>query len=149
MEAILSSPRSRVQGFLAAGHVCTVMGYKEYEPLAAKYRVPIVVTGFEPLDILQGVYMCVQQLEEGRAEVENQYARAVRREGNVPAQQTRARSVRGRAAQVARHRRDSAERAGAAATRIAAFDAEQRFGVADMTADEPTECISGLVLQGR
>ena len=87
MEAILSSSRNRVQGFLAAGHVCTVMGFAEYEPIAAKYRVPIVVTGFEPLDILQGVLMCVEQLEEGRAEVENQYARAVRRGGNVPAQQ--------------------------------------------------------------
>jgi hydrogenase expression/formation protein HypD len=82
MEAILSSPSNRVQGFLAAGHVCTVMGYAEYEPIASKYRVPIVVTGFEPLDILQGVLMCVKQLEEGRAEVENQYARSVRREGN-------------------------------------------------------------------
>ena len=80
MEAILVVAGNRVQGFLAAGHVCTVMGYTEYEPIAAKYRVPIVVTGFEPLDILQGVYMCVKQLEEGRAEVENQYARAVRRE---------------------------------------------------------------------
>ena len=88
MEAILSSSTNLVQGFLAAGHVCTVMGFTEYEPLAAKYRVPIVVTGFEPLDLLQGVYMCVKQLEEGRAEVENQYARAVRREGNVPAQDT-------------------------------------------------------------
>ena len=76
-----------MQGFLAAGHVCTIMGFTEYEPIAAKYRVPIVVTGFEPLDILQGVLMCVKQLEEGRAEVENQYARAVRRDGNVPAQQ--------------------------------------------------------------
>ena len=82
MEAILSSPNNKVQGFLAAGHVCTVMGYTEYEPLSKKYKVPIVVTGFEPLDILQGIYLCVKQLEEGRAEVENQYARAVRREGN-------------------------------------------------------------------
>ena len=72
MEAILSSSINRVQGFLAAGHVCTVMGYEEYGPIAAKYQVPIVMTGFEPLDILQGVYMCVKQLEEGRAEVENQ-----------------------------------------------------------------------------
>ena len=71
MEAILSSPINRVQGFLAAGHVCTVMGYTEYEPIAKKYNVPIVVTGFEPLDILQGVYMCVKQLEDGRAEVES------------------------------------------------------------------------------
>ena len=75
MEALLSSPDCRVQGFLAAGHVCAVMGCAEYEPIAAKYRVPIVVTGFEPLDILQGVLMCVRQLEEGRAEVENQYTR--------------------------------------------------------------------------
>ena len=87
MEAILASPGNRVQGFLAAGHVCTVMGTAEYEPIAKKYRVPIVVTGFEPVDILQGLYLCVRQLEEGRAEVENQYARSVRREGNPAAVQ--------------------------------------------------------------
>src|SRR5271167_1591320 len=87
MEALLSSSNCVVQGFLAAGHVCTVMGYEEYEPIAKKYKVPIVVTGFEPLDLLHGIYMCVLQLEEGRYEVENQYARAVRKEGNVPAQQ--------------------------------------------------------------
>ena len=87
MEAVLSSPANRVQGFLAAGHVCTIMGMEEYRPLAARYHVPIVVTGFEPLDILQGVCMCVKQLEEGRAEVENQYIRCVRPEGNRPAQQ--------------------------------------------------------------
>ena len=77
MRAILDTPGNRVQGFLAAGHVCTVMGYEEYLPIAHRYRVPIVVTGFEPIDILQGVYLCVKQLEEGRAEVENQYARSV------------------------------------------------------------------------
>ena len=87
IEALMSSPNCQVQGFLAAGHVCAVMGFEEYFPLAAKYRVPIVVTGFEPLDILQGVLMTVQQLESGRAEVENQYARAVCREGNQPAQE--------------------------------------------------------------
>lgn len=86
IELILSSPDCRVNAFLAAGHVCTVMGYHEYVPLAQKYGVPFVVTGFEPLDILQGVYMAVKQLEEGRAEVENQYSRSVRYEGNVPAQ---------------------------------------------------------------
>lgn len=85
IETILSSPENRVQGFLAAGHVCAVMGWEEYAPLAAKHRVPIVVTGFEPADILQGVLLCVRQLEEGRAEVENAYARAVKREGNRPA----------------------------------------------------------------
>ncbi|MBI3193918.1 MAG: hydrogenase formation protein HypD [Ignavibacteriae bacterium] len=87
IEAILSSPQNLVQGFLAAGHVCTVMGYEEYIPLTDTYRVPIVVTGFEPVDILQGIYMTIKQLEEGRYEVENQYARAVRREGNIPAKQ--------------------------------------------------------------
>jgi hydrogenase expression/formation protein HypD len=85
IRAVLDSPNNRVQGFLAAGHVCAVMGTDEYRPIAEAYRVPIVVTGFEPLDILQGVAMCVAQLEEGRAEVENQYSRCVRPEGNRPA----------------------------------------------------------------
>ena len=88
MEALLSSENCVVQGFLAAGHVCTIMGFEEYFPIAAKYKVPIVVTGFEPLDILEGIFMTVSQLEESRHEVENQYARAVRREGNRPAQKT-------------------------------------------------------------
>jgi hydrogenase expression/formation protein HypD len=147
MEAILSSPRSRVQGFLAAGHVCTVMGYTEYEPLARRYGVPIVVTGFEPLDILQGVYMCVKQLEEGRAEVENPYARAVRRLGNQPAQQliTEVFEI------VPRKWRGVGEIAASGLGlrgRYRDFDAERRFGVADMRAEEPTECMSGLIMQG-
>ena len=83
--AILSSPTNRVQGFLGAGHVCTVMGYEEYEPLAERFGVPIVVTGFEPLDLLEGVYRCLRMLEQGRTGVENQYARAVRREGSPAA----------------------------------------------------------------
>ncbi|KYG00023.1 hydrogenase formation protein HupD [Sorangium cellulosum] len=86
MEVILRAPDRRVDGFLAAGHVCTVMGIDAYRPLAAEHRVPIVVTGFEPMDILQGIFMCVRQLEEGRAEVENQYARSVREAGNEAAQ---------------------------------------------------------------
>src|SRR5690606_152035 len=85
IEAILSAPDNQVQGFLAAGHVCAVVGYEEYFPLAERYHVPFVVTGFEPLDIMQGIYMTVRQLESGRAEVENQYARCVRREGNKDA----------------------------------------------------------------
>ncbi|MEO0534299.1 MAG: hydrogenase formation protein HypD [Cyanobacteria bacterium P01_A01_bin.123] len=86
MEAILASPDCRVQGFLAAGHVCTVMGYGEYHAIAHKYHVPIVVTGFEPVDILQGVYLCLQQLEAGCAEIDNQYARSVQAQGNLLAQ---------------------------------------------------------------
>jgi len=147
IEAILSSPESRVQGFLAAGHVCAVMGYAEYEPLARKYRVPIVVTGFEPLDILQGIGMCVQQLEDGRAEVENQYTRAVRRDGNVPAQALIRKVFR----VVPRKWRGLGEIPASGfglQERYREFDAEVRFGVADHRADEPTECISGLLMQG-
>jgi hydrogenase expression/formation protein HypD len=147
MEAILASPRNCVQGFLAAGHVCTVMGFSEYGPIAEKYRVPIVVTGFEPLDILQGVYMCVQQLEQGRAEVENQYTRSVRREGNQVAQ----RLIREVFRVIPRKWRGVGEIpcSGFALTeRYADFDAERRFGVADYTAEESGECISGLILQG-
>jgi len=147
MEAILSSASNRVQGFLAAGHVCTVMGYQEYEPIAQKYHVPIVVTGFEPLDILQGVYMCIRQLESGRAEVENQYRRAVQRRGNTTAQdliqkvfQVVHRKWRGvgQINQSGLGLQDS----------FVDFDAELRFGVADQTFEESPECISGLVLQG-
>jgi hydrogenase expression/formation protein HypD len=147
MEALLSSPSNRVQGFLAAGHVCTVMGYQEYEPITRKYRVPIVVTGFEPLDILQGVYLCVRQLEEGRAEVENQYARAVRPEGNRPAQEVLRMVFR----VVRRKWRGLGEipHSGLGLSEhYAAFDAEARFGLADIAVDEPAECVAGLVLQG-
>jgi hydrogenase expression/formation protein HypD len=147
MEAILSSEVNRVQGFLAAGHVCTVMGYTEYEPIARKYGVPIVVTGFEPADILQGVYMCVRQLEEGRAEVENQYTRSVRREGNRPAQDLIAKVFQ----IIPRKWRGVGEipRSGLGLREeYADFDAERRFGVAAMTMEEPAECISGLILQG-
>jgi hydrogenase expression/formation protein HypD len=147
MTAILSSPENRVQGFLAAGHVCTVMGYTEYEPIAAEYRVPIVVTGFEPLDILQGILMCVKQLEEGRFEVENQYARSVRREGNQPAQKIVSEVFRvvprkwrgvGEIPESGLGLRDA----------YRAFDAELRFGVSEYTAEESADCISGVILRG-
>ncbi len=147
MEAILSSPTNCVQGFLAAGHVCTVMGYTEYEPIAIKYRVPIVVTGFEPLDLLQGIYMCLLQLEQGRFEVENQYARAVRREGNQPAQELVAKVFR----VVNRKWRGIGEISQSGlglAADYADFDAELRFGLSQYTAQEDSECISGLIMQG-
>jgi hydrogenase expression/formation protein HypD len=147
IEALMASPNCRVQAFLAAGHVCTIMGYEEYPPLAAKYRVPIVVTGFEPLDILQGILMCVQQLESGRAEVENQYARTVRREGNQPAQQL----VREVFRVVPRKWRGVGEIPASGlglSTAYAAFDAELRFGLAGRCVDEPADCLSGQVLQG-
>jgi hydrogenase expression/formation protein HypD len=147
MEAILSSPNCRIQGFLAPGHVCTITGFRDYEAVAAKYHVPIVVTGFEPVDILEGILMCVRQLESGRVEVENQYGRVVCREGNAPAQQTVAevfevseRTWRGIGeipSSGLRLRKDYAR-----------FDAEQRFNIDIGHVSEPPECISGLVLQG-
>jgi hydrogenase expression/formation protein HypD len=147
MEAILNAPDNRVQGFLAAGHVCTVMGYTEYEPIAKKYHVPIVVTGFEPLDILQGIYMCVKQLEEGRAEVENQYARSVRREGNRPAQEL----VREVFEVVPRKWRGIGEipQSGLGLREpYREYDAERRFALVTGSVEEASECISGLILQG-
>ena len=148
MEALLSSPDCAVQGFLAAGHVCTVMGFEEYLPIAARYRVPIVVTGFEPVDILQGILMCLAQLESGRAEVQNQYSRSVRREGNQPAQQLLHEVFEA----VPRKWRGVGEiPASGLALRpaYAEFDAERRFGLTHMEVEEPSECQSGLVLQGK
>ncbi|MBK8139392.1 MAG: hydrogenase formation protein HypD [Chloroflexi bacterium] len=148
IEAILGSEDNQVQGFLAAGHVCAVVGYEEYLPLAARYRVPFVVTGFEPVDILQGIYMTIRQLEEGRAEVENQYARAVRREGNLPAQKL----VTDIFEVVPRKWRGIGEiPASGLGLRppYHTFDAERRFGLTGYTADESPLCISGQVLQGK
>jgi len=146
--ALMESPDVRVDGFLAAGHVCTVMGYWEYEPISKKYGVPIVVTGFEPVDIAHGILMCVEQLTEGRAEVENAYGRSVRREGNKAAQAAinkvfepcdRAWRGIGVIPQSGyRLREDYHE-----------YDAELRFpDVQAISTGESAACISGLVLQG-
>lgn len=148
MVAILEDPSNRVQAFLAAGHVCTVMGWEEYEPLAERYRVPIVVTGFEPLDILEGIWMAVRQLEDGRHEVENQYVRSVRREGNRPAQelvskvfQTVDRGWRGIGTIPASGLGLRPE--------LAAYDAERKFGLESIRSEEPRECRAGEVLRGQ
>ena len=148
IEAILSAPGCRVQAFLAAGHVCTVMGYEEYFPLAKKYHVPIVVTGFEPLDILHGVLMTVEQLEAGRAEVENQYVRSVCRAGNRPAQDLMKQVFK----VVSRKWRGIGEipQSGLGlADDFAMFDAAKKFDLSDHCVEEPAECIAGLILQGR
>jgi hydrogenase expression/formation protein HypD len=148
MEAILGSESNRVQGFLAAGHVCAIMGYDEYIPIAAKYKVPIVVTGFEPLDILQGITMCVQQLEDGRHVVENQYTRAVTEAGNRAAQHY----VSEVFCVVNRKWRGIGEIGSsglALRPEYAEFDAETRFNVAGHTAEESPLCISGLIMQGQ
>ena len=148
MVAILEDPSCRVQGFLAAGHVCTVMGWEEYEPLVERYRVPIVVTGFEPLDILEGMWMAVRQLEEGRHEVENQYVRSVRREGNRPAQELVSKVFR----VVDRGWRGIgtiSESGLGLREEFAAFDAEEKFGLQEIRAEEPEACRAGDVLRGQ
>jgi len=147
LEAILASPRRRVDAFLAAGHVCSIMGTGEYAPLAAKHHVPIVVTAFEPVDLLQGILMCVTQLEEGRAEVENQYARLVKAGGNRPAQaliqevfQVVDRTWRGIGA--------IPDSGFGLREEYADFDAARRFRVGDLGGPESPDCQSGEVLQG-
>ncbi len=148
ISAILDASDNRVQGFLAAGHVCTVMGWKEYEPLAAKYGVPIVVTGFEPLDILEGILMAVTQLEHGRHEVENQYVRPVTRGGNRPTQERVSQVFQ----LVNRQWRGIGEIPSSGLglrEEFAGFDAELKFGLRDITAIEPAECRAGDVLRGK
>jgi hydrogenase expression/formation protein HypD len=148
MTAVLSSSESRVQGFLGAGHVSAVMGYADYEGLAERFRVPIVVTGFEPLDLLEGIYRCVRMLEAGRFGVENQYVRAVRREGNAAARRlvdevfdVTDRDWRGMG--VIPHSGYCLN------PRYQQFDARQRFDLPSPEAAEPGVCISGEILQGR
>jgi hydrogenase expression/formation protein HypD len=145
--AILSSPDNRVQAYLGPGHVCAVMGYSEYEPLSKRFHVPIVITGFEPLDLLQGILMAVQQLESGRAEVENQYSRVLNREGNRPAQdlvfsvfEVGDRNWRGIGAIPESGYRLRPE--------FAAYDAEKLFDVTQIATRESEICISGEILKG-
>jgi hydrogenase expression/formation protein HypD len=147
IEAIMRSPGNRVNAFLAAGHVCSVMGTWQYPPLAARFGVPIVVTGFEPLDLLEGIRRAVVQLEAGRAEVENAYPRVVNERGNEAAQRVIAavfapadRAWRGIGVIPASGWRLS--------DAYRAFDAEQRFGVGGITAIESPLCKSGEVLRG-
>lgn len=148
LETILGRPGNRVQGFLAAGHVCAIMGTREYDAIVDRFRVPVVVTGFEPLDILDGIERCVAQLEAGRAEVENAYPRAVRRAGNTHAQAlmqevfvSGARDWRGlgnlpEGGLILRHA-------------YADFDAERRFGTPLRVIADDSPCISGDVLTGQ
>jgi hydrogenase expression/formation protein HypD len=148
LEALLSADGVLIQGLLAPGHVCAVVGYADYEPVASRYRVPIVVTGFEPLDLLKGVLAAVTQLEKGEARVENRYARAVVREGNPAARRmiedvfvVKDRAWRGLG---------EIPRSGyALSPPYAAFDAETIFDLGGLSVKEPEECRAGLVLQGR
>lgn len=147
MEAILSNPQNKIQGFLAAGHVCSVMGFEEYLPIASKYKVPIVVTGFEPVDILQGIYRVILQLEKGYSEVENAYGRVVSKEGNQPAKKL--------LEEVFEHTDMKWRGIGSipdSGFRLApgyeAFNAEKIFDVGHIVQQESEKCIAGEVLQG-
>ena len=147
MSAILQSPVNRVQAFLGPGHVCAVMGYREYEPISARYKVPIVITGFEPIDLLEGILKTVQQLEEGRFDVENQYSRVITREGNVAAQKLinmvfevcdrKWRGVGSIPKSGYKLQYDFRD-----------HDAERVFEVEEIDTQESSLCISGLVLKG-
>jgi hydrogenase expression/formation protein HypD len=144
---LLDSPSNRVQAFIAPGHVCAVMGHSEYEALSTRYRVPIVVGGFEPLDLLEAVWMLVKQLESGRAEVENQYVRSVSRDGN-PTARNRMMEVFEVADRQWRGIGPIAQSGYSLRPEYAAFDAAKLFGVESIHATEPAECISAQVLQG-
>jgi hydrogenase expression/formation protein HypD len=147
MRALLNSPDNRVQGFLGAGHVCSIMGYHEYLPICSEYRVPIVVTGFEPVDILHGLYLCIKQLEEKRHQVENEYSRVVSEQGNLSAQQL----MRKVFTVVGRNWRGLGEIPASGLALSHEFDpwnAEQRFAVSTINTRESPDCRSGEVLQG-
>ena len=147
MEALLGAPNNQVQGFLAAGHVCAVMGYWEYEPIGEKYKIPLIVTGFEPLDLLHGIYMTLKALEEDRYGVENQYTRAVTRDGNKPAQK-----LLGQVFDVCDRKWRGIGEIPMSGYRLkeelVTFDAEQRYDVGHIEAQEAPECIAGEILKG-
>lgn len=147
MEAILGADDNKIQGFLAAGHVCTIMGYQEYFPIAEKYKTPMVVTGFEPLDLLQGIYMLIKQLEENRIEVENQYSRIVSEKGNIEAQkiifevfEISDRDWRGVG---------TIDKSGYSINKkYEIYDADKKFAISIQKAEENAECIAGEILRG-
>ena len=147
LRAILQSPQNRVQGFIGPGHVCTVMGYREYEAISAEFKVPIVITGFEPVDILEGVFRVVRQLEDGRAAVENQYSRVVNRAGNLAAQQ-----LMQRVFEVSDQKWRGVGTIPASGYKLQPefkdFDAACIFTVEGISPEEPAICISGEILRG-
>ncbi len=147
MRALLSSPNNRVQGYLAAGHVCAVMGWNEYIPIAEEFHVPIVPTGFEPMDILQGILAVVKQLEAGEAYVDNQYARAVKKDGNPAAQK-----IVNEVYQICDRKWRGIgllPQSGMCINeKYQAYNAASKFNVGHIHTEEPDICISGLILQG-
>lgn len=147
IKLLLSSPYVKINGFLAAGHVCTVMGYEEYIPISSKFKVPIVVTGFEPFDLLYGIFLCVKLLEEGKAEVQNGYKRSVKKEGNLEAKKI----INEVYEIVDRKWRGIGvvpEGGFSIKKEYSEFDAEVKFNLKNFKGEEKTDCISGLILQG-
>lgn len=147
IRALQNSPDNRVNGYLAAGHVCAVMGLEQYEPLAEKFKLPIVVTGFEPVDILEGIYLVVKQLEESRHQVENQYARVVNREGNRPAMEI-IKNVFEVCDQKWRGIGTIEHSGMRLKPELDQWNADKIFDIEEINVDEPAECISGIILQG-
>jgi hydrogenase expression/formation protein HypD len=147
MEAILSDPETRIDAFLAAGHVCTIMGMEEYYPIVEKYNVPIVVTGFEPVDLLQGILMAVIQLEKGEAKLENQYARVVQREGNKLAQNTIS-EVFEVSDRTWRGIGEIPQSGFEVRQQYASFNARTKFMLNLAPVEENKECISGAIMKG-
>ncbi len=147
MTTLLSSPKNRVQAYLAAGHVCAIMGWREYEPIAKKYKVPIVPTGFEPIDVLEGILLAVQLLEEGCYEVTNQYLRAVQRDGNRPAQ-----DLVNKVYEVGNRKWRGIGEIPQSGLNIrkefSNYDAEKKFNVGNIITQESDKCIAGIILQG-
>lgn len=148
MRALLSSASNTVQGFLGAGHVCSIMGYHEYLPIATQYKIPIVITGFEPVDILQGIYLCIKQLESGQHHVENQYTRIVSEQGNIPAQ-TLLQEVFTVVNQQWRGLGEIVDSGLAISSAYQDWNAEKRFSLNHIQTQEPTQCRSGEVLTGQ
>ncbi|MCB0694561.1 MAG: hydrogenase formation protein HypD [Lewinellaceae bacterium] len=148
MEAILSDPETTIDAFLAAGHVCTIMGMEEYEPIVETFHVPIVVTGFEPVDLLQGITMAVRQLEAGVARLENQYARVVQREGNLRAQDT-IQQVFDVSDREWRGIGTIPASGYAVNPAYAAYDARKKFHLAATTAETDNGCMAGSILKGK
>ena len=148
MEAILSDPETTIDAFLAAGHVCTIMGMEEYEPIVETFQVPIVVTGFEPVDLLQGITMAVRQLEAGVARLENQYARVVQREGNLRAQDT-IQQVFDVSDREWRGIGTIPASGYAVNPAYAAYDARKKFHLAATTAETDNGCMAGSILKGK
>jgi hydrogenase expression/formation protein HypD len=147
IKAVIDDEESKIDGFLAAGHVCTIMGNAEYHPISKEFGVPIVVTGFEPLDVLQGILMVIRQLEQDKAEVENQYARIVREEGNPDAQKVIHQVFETRD-QMWRGIGEIPNSGYAVRAEFADYDATRKYNVTIEEAPENPDCISGQIMKG-